>query len=253
MSGSDSEVHVGMRFNRQERGSVLGYPRSDALFWTISGMILTLVSLRFKLAAQVIPMDSRWFSGIPLDIATNLIPHPISDPHAMAQFPRRVQLNSDNRRDSCASSTAEFHTSSLFPFSLSVSLSLLSLNLASWLCQYLSRLHLPLCQRHCPCSGSILLLWPLTFGSTCSGAVLVVLVSKRYLAVVSLLSFNLMIITGESPKQSVVILLMEIGKATNIFLWVHRLKSPSEISFSGVFNQCPELLFLATGNTMGKL
>lgn len=145
MSGSDSELHVGMRFNRQERGSVLGYPCSDALFWTISGMILTLVSLRFKLAAQVIPMDSRWFSGIPLDIATNLIPHAISDPHAMAQFPRRVQLNSDNRRDSCASSTAEFHTSSLFPFSLSISLSLLSLNLASWLCQYLSRLHLPLC------------------------------------------------------------------------------------------------------------
>lgn len=79
------------------------------------------------------------------------------------------------------------------------------------------------------------------------------LVSKQYLAVVSLLSFNLMIVTGESPKQSIVILLMEIGKATNIFLWVHRLKSPSEISFSGFFNQCPELLFLATGNTMGKL
>lgn len=109
-----------------------------------------------------------------------------------------------------------------------------------------------LCQHHRPCSGSVLLLWPLTFGSTCSGAMLVVLVSKQYLDVVSLLSFILMIVTGESSKQSVVIILIEIEKATNIFLWVHRLKNPSETSFSGVFNQCLELLFLATGNTVGK-
>lgn len=76
-----------------------------------------------------------------------------------------------------------------------------------------------LCQRHCPCSGSILLLWSLTFGSTCSGPMLVVLVSKQYLAVVSLLSFILMIVTRESSKQSVGIILMEIGKATNIFFF----------------------------------
>lgn len=126
MSGSDSELHVGMRFSRQERDSVLGYPGSDALFWTISGMVLIPVSLRFKSAAQVIPKDSRLFLGTPLDISINLIPHPISDPHAMARFPRRVQSNGNNRRDSCASSMAEFCTSSLSYFiSLSTSLPLL--------------------------------------------------------------------------------------------------------------------------------
>jgi hypothetical protein len=58
------------------------------------------------------------------------------------------------------------------------------------------------------------------------------------------MNFILMIVTWRHFKHSVVIIFMKIEKSMNSLCWVHRLKYPSEISFSGIFNQYPELLFL---------
>lgn len=110
-----------------------------------------------------------------------------------------------------------------------------------------------LCQRHRPCSGSILLLWPLTFGSTCSEPMLVVLVSKQYLAVV----FSAKFYFNDSHQR-----IFKTEHCDNIdgnrkshkhlFLWVHRLKNSSEILFSGVFKSMPRAIVFGQRQHCGK-